>query len=83
MQKSILAVLLALFASNFSAAQKTATESANAHLPGTAINAMQKIDPLRIRAARALFVARFAGGTRHRTAWWRYCRQNTWPRSSL
>jgi Zn-dependent M28 family amino/carboxypeptidase len=49
MQKSILAVLLALFASSFSAAQKTATESANAHLPGTAINAMQKIDPLRIR----------------------------------
>src|SRR5438105_10405144 len=49
MHKSILAVLLALFLSNFSAAQKTPTESANAHLPGTAINAMQKIDPLRIR----------------------------------
>ncbi len=49
MQKSILAVLLALSLSNFSSAQKTATESANAHLPGTAINAMQKIDPLRIR----------------------------------
>ena len=49
MQKSILAVLLTLSLSNFLAAQKTPTESANAHLPGTAINAMQKIDPLRIR----------------------------------
>jgi Zn-dependent M28 family amino/carboxypeptidase len=49
MQKSILAVLLILSFSNFLAAQKTATESANAHLPGTAINAMQKIDPMRIR----------------------------------
>lgn len=49
MHNSILAVLLALFLYNFSAAQKTPTESANAHLPGTAINAMQKIDPLRIR----------------------------------
>src|ERR1041385_3168486 len=49
MQKSILAVLFILSLSNFLAAQKTATESANAHLPGTAINAMQTIDPLRIR----------------------------------
>ena len=49
MQKSILAVLLTLSLSNFLAAQKTPTESANAHLPGTAINAMQKIDPQRIR----------------------------------
>jgi len=49
MQKSILAVLLTLSLSNFLAAQKTPAESANAHLPGTAINAMQKIDPQRIR----------------------------------
>ncbi len=49
MQKSVLAVLLALLLSGFSSAQRTAAESANAHLPGTAINAMQKIDPLRIR----------------------------------
>ncbi len=49
MQKSVLAVLVALLLAGFSAAQRTATESANAHLPGTAINAMQKVDPLRIR----------------------------------
>ena len=49
MQKSVLAVLLALLLSGFSSAQRTAAESANAHLPGTAINAMQKVDPLRIR----------------------------------
>ena len=49
MRKSVPAVLLVLVLSSFSIAQKTATESANAHLPGTAINAMHVIDPLRIR----------------------------------
>ncbi len=49
MQKIAVVLLLVLLCSSFSAAQKTAAESANAHLPGTAIAAMQKVDPLHIR----------------------------------
>jgi Zn-dependent M28 family amino/carboxypeptidase len=49
MRKSIPVVFLVLFISSSLIAQTTAAQSAAAHLPGTAIAAMQKIDPLRIR----------------------------------
>ena len=49
MQKTALVVIFALSLTGISVAQRTAAESANAHLPGVAINTMQKINPLRIR----------------------------------